>query len=602
LTVASIPVLEIPNASAAFPEANAVIPTSPNPGTSISVINNYQQVNFGRNDSGTWPCGSGTSPAPCTGSQTGPESYPIGFNINFFGQEFNSAYINNNGNITFSAPLSQSTPSSLTTFGSPIIAPFFANVDTRGSNSATVNFGTGTLNGARVFVVNWPGVGCDFDNSSVLDNFQLILIDRPDRGTGAHGDDFDIEFNYNSIQWDTGQSDGGNQSCQNDHPGDSAYIGFSNGTATAGDSYNLPGSGVANAFLNSGIFLGLTVNSVGSDTPGRYIFAVDNSQPTMPTTVTGTLSGGSRSGTSITVLPGTPVTGTATVSNGSGTHNETGRITFVIYSDPTCSNIADAGGDSFGLPNGGDPATSGESSIYTPGVYYWQVIYGGDSHNYGSVSPCGAEVETVSQPAATLKLCQVAGAGVSAGTSVGFTVNDRQVTVPAGPAPGGYCIIVPGTFVQDEQVAVTEQIPDTMSVTDARQVGGQLVSKGVPQGAITLDLGTGVTEATFTDAVVRGTGYMEICNTARAGATGNFSYAYDGQTITVPAGACSPAAQVHGGALTIQQGAKTGSTFSTCKVIPGGRQLQCYPSTRTSVISIIPGDLTTQTIAEFVNA
>src|SRR5262249_35160363 len=100
-----MPVLEIPNASAAFPEAGAVIPTSPNPGTSTSVINNYRQVNFGRNDGGSWPCGSGTSPAPCTGSQTGPESYPIGFNTNFFGKEFDSAYINNNGNITFSAPL-----------------------------------------------------------------------------------------------------------------------------------------------------------------------------------------------------------------------------------------------------------------------------------------------------------------------------------------------------------------------------------------------------------------------------------------------------------------------------------------------------------------
>ena len=74
------------------------------------------------------------------------------------------------------------SPAELHTFGlagtsSVVIAPFFADIDTRVGN--TVEFGTGTLNGHRVFVVNWPGVGCFDQNDSVTDNFQLILIDRP---------------------------------------------------------------------------------------------------------------------------------------------------------------------------------------------------------------------------------------------------------------------------------------------------------------------------------------------------------------------------------------------------------------------------------------
>jgi hypothetical protein len=137
--------------------------------------------------------------------------------------------------VTFAGPLPDFTPSNLTTFGSPIIAPFFADVDTRGAGSALVNFGTGTLNGQKVFVVNWPGVGCYNSNSTVLDNFQMILADRPDLGTSALGDDFVMEFNYNTIQWDTGQADGGDASCHTTG-GTSAYAGYGNGTATPGDS------------------------------------------------------------------------------------------------------------------------------------------------------------------------------------------------------------------------------------------------------------------------------------------------------------------------------------------------------------------------------
>jgi hypothetical protein len=62
----------------------------------------------------------------------------IGFEINFFGNRRAAAYVNNNGNITFDAPLATFTPFGLTGTQREIIAAFFADVDTRGLRSSLV--------------------------------------------------------------------------------------------------------------------------------------------------------------------------------------------------------------------------------------------------------------------------------------------------------------------------------------------------------------------------------------------------------------------------------------------------------------------------------
>jgi hypothetical protein len=242
---------------------NAVLPTSPSPGTSPDVINDYTPTTLPAND-----------------DESTSTAIPLGFNINFFGVMQNAAFVNNNGNITFGAALSDYTPSTLTSFGSPIVAAFFADVYTLGAGSGLVDYGTGMLNGNRVFVVNYPNVGCYSQDPAVAKNtFQLILIDRPDFGTGPLGDDFQIEYNYNQIQWDTGQASNGNANCLDIPPtGESAYVGYSDGTSTPGNSYNLPGSGVASAFIDGGPNA-LISNSLNSTTPGRYIFFVQGGHP-----------------------------------------------------------------------------------------------------------------------------------------------------------------------------------------------------------------------------------------------------------------------------------------------------------------------------------
>jgi IPT/TIG domain/Nidogen-like/Carboxypeptidase regulatory-like domain len=187
------------------------------------------------------------------------------FPIDFFGTTYSSLYVNNNGNVTFTEPLWTYTPEGLTTFGSPIIAPFWADVDTAVSGSALVTYGTGTVNGHQAFGVNWPGVDCFVTTEGGLDYFQMLIIDRSDIAPG----DFDIEFNYNGINWDSGQASGGNEQCRE---GTSAAVGYTNGSTNA---FELAGSFEDGAFLDGGPHA-LISGSQNSTVLGRYIFPIRN--------------------------------------------------------------------------------------------------------------------------------------------------------------------------------------------------------------------------------------------------------------------------------------------------------------------------------------
>lgn len=95
-----------------------------------------------------------TLPANDDGSSS---AVNIGFNVDFFGLVFSQLYVNNNGNITFDSPLSTFTPFDLTSTGRQIIAPFFADVDTR-NNGSPVTYGYGEFDGLAAFGVNWVNV------------------------------------------------------------------------------------------------------------------------------------------------------------------------------------------------------------------------------------------------------------------------------------------------------------------------------------------------------------------------------------------------------------------------------------------------------------
>jgi hypothetical protein len=192
-----------------------------------------------------------------------------GLSANFYGTTYTQLYVNNNGNVTFDGQLGTYTPFDLTSTSREIIAPFFADVDTRTGN--IVSYGTGIVGSRNAFGVNWIDVGYFPQQTDKLNSFQLILIDRSDRNP----DDFDIEFNYDQIQWETGDASNGSGGLG----GYSARAGFSNGTGDPGTSYELPGSAINGAFLDTNLATGLINNSYNSIQLGRYIFPVVNGAP-----------------------------------------------------------------------------------------------------------------------------------------------------------------------------------------------------------------------------------------------------------------------------------------------------------------------------------
>jgi hypothetical protein len=197
----------------------------------------------------------------------------IGFPINFFGVTHSQLFVNNNGNVTFDAPLTAFTPFGLVGTRQAIIAPFFADVDTRGAGSGIVRFGT-PAGRPDLFVVDWVSVGYYNQKDDKLNSFQLILQDLsavPDFAPG----DFRIIFNYDRIRWETGDASGGT----NGLGGSSARVGFSNGSGQPGSFFELTGSGESGALVNGGS-RSLVANRVPpADTSlprGRYQFVVRN--------------------------------------------------------------------------------------------------------------------------------------------------------------------------------------------------------------------------------------------------------------------------------------------------------------------------------------
>jgi uncharacterized protein (TIGR03437 family) len=187
-------------------------------------------------------------------------AFQLGFQINFFGRLQNTVFVNNNGNITFDQPLPTYNPQRITETGRVMIAPFWADVDTTAERSSVVTYGRDSVNGRPAFAANWRNVGYFDRRADKLNSFQVVLIDRSDITAGA----FDIEFNYENIEWDSGQVSVGRF----------ARAGYSNGSTINNDgNFELPGSGLQGAFLNSNPD-GLIRRSLNSTIPGRLVFLV----------------------------------------------------------------------------------------------------------------------------------------------------------------------------------------------------------------------------------------------------------------------------------------------------------------------------------------
>jgi MYXO-CTERM domain-containing protein len=153
------------------------------------------------------PAGYGTGVLP--GNDDG-SSEPIDLlsafpgGLRFFGGPYTQIWVNNNGNVTFAGPWYLWTPDPFPAAGRPMIAPYWADVDTRSATGGTDNLVYWHLEPGRM-IVTWHNVGYFRMHNDRRMDFQLIITNTLDCGSG----DFDIEFRYNRCEWETGDASGG---------------------------------------------------------------------------------------------------------------------------------------------------------------------------------------------------------------------------------------------------------------------------------------------------------------------------------------------------------------------------------------------------------
>jgi Ca2+-binding RTX toxin-like protein len=185
--------------------------------------------------------------------------------LNFFGTNYTNISVNNNGNITFGSGLSTYTPYGMQSSSRPMIAPFFADVDTRGGTVSATPGGTSTgsnlvyydfnTTGNGALTVTWDDVGYYNSKTDKLNAFQLQLV-----GTG--GGNFDVIFRYETVNWTTGSASGGTGGLG----GTVARAGYSTGDGASW--YELPQSG------NESAILGLETTPGNTGVAGYYKFSI----------------------------------------------------------------------------------------------------------------------------------------------------------------------------------------------------------------------------------------------------------------------------------------------------------------------------------------
>lgn len=170
-------------------------------------------------------CNLWQDPSPCPISQ-GPnddgssQQIFLPFTFNLYGQFYNSLWINNNGNVTFDGPYGTFSANPFPNANFVMIAPFWGDVDT-GDAQSPIGEVSYCLGPSRL-VVTWENVGYYNSNGDKRNTFQLILTDGQDPILGVG---YNVAFNYQDMQWTTGQAScapgtpcsygGGNYSCNN---------------------------------------------------------------------------------------------------------------------------------------------------------------------------------------------------------------------------------------------------------------------------------------------------------------------------------------------------------------------------------------------------
>lgn len=222
---------------------------------------------------------------------------------------------------------------------------------------------------------------------------------------------------------------------------------------------------------------------------------------------------------------------------------------------------------------------------------------------------CGAVC--VQQDFGVLKICKIAGPGITTGAPFSFTTGWNKVSSTV-TVPAGGCALGP-SFPAGSTVTVTENIPQGSSTTVAGiSINGLKSFPGstISGNSITFPMSSGVAEVTYTNQAP--TGYLEICKQQEPPPNGtNLNPALGNSTFTVSpgnsgpivvaAGACSPAVEVPAVTVTIQETPTPSATMTSCVTIPASQLASCILAPGIAKVKIGAGGISTQTIAIITN-
>src|SRR5215207_5659437 len=239
-----------------------------------------------------------------------------------------------------------------------------------------------------------------------------------------------------------------------------------------------------------------------------------------------------------------------------------------------------------------------------------------------------------------LKICKVAGTGVTQGKLFTFKAGGSTFSVPAGPADNGYCVLA-GQYPLNTQLTIEEVTPAGYYVSRIEVKPDRVVNRDTANGKVVVRIGSGVTEAIFTNKVAGSptptrtptsvntatpkstntptqtpscapnctptptpipTGRLQICKEADGdGVTGYFTFKFETRSRSVPVGACAGLISVNAGRLTISETKQAGYELTDVYTIPSNRLISKNLNGGSATVTIVEGTASSQTIVVFRN-
>jgi Nidogen-like/PEP-CTERM motif len=197
---------------------------------------------------------------------SGPINF--GFNFTLFGTTYTQFWANNNGNISFGNGIAAFTPTGLQGSNTPLISPFFGDVDTRNLNSGVMSLRLVTDANGDQIIVTWPTVGVFSNVAPPTNTFQLVV----------RADDYDIPTGqgqvgmfWGDMDWEVGSASGGNG------------VGFCNGTGGIGLGCVPAAVGFGDGQNNGFVLQGSTLNGISNIVEDHQLwFTLVDGVPTVP--------------------------------------------------------------------------------------------------------------------------------------------------------------------------------------------------------------------------------------------------------------------------------------------------------------------------------